>query len=261
MNPVFEGISHSSSSSEKYEHSSVATLPTQFGESKGINDNETLENNDFREFHPDNFYPGDMDIKSDINYDKSDIKQAFRNMNENDRAAGGDCHFMPFIRTVQRIVLYMTKSRIYIVGSNNMENKFRVLKIDRTEPRSLKISDDKTIYSQKEIRELLVMIDTGNRSKSSNQRIGSGLQRTHSAYGIIGFVRFLQGYYILLIKSRKRVAMVGQHCIYKILDTDMVYIPNEEAARSSGSGGTFKLAEETVSDIGSGVNGDKLGTG
>ena len=32
----------------------------------------------------------------------------------------GDCQFMPFIRTMQRIVLYMTKSRIYIVGSNNM---------------------------------------------------------------------------------------------------------------------------------------------
>ena len=58
---------------------------------------------------------------------------------------------MPFIRTMQRIVLYMTKSRIYIVGSNNMETKFRVLKIDRTEPRALKISDDKIVYSQKEV--------------------------------------------------------------------------------------------------------------
>ena len=63
----------------------------------------------------------------------------------------GDCQFMPFIRTMQRIVLYMTKSRIYIVGSNNMETKFRVLKIDRTEPRALKISDDKIVYSQKEV--------------------------------------------------------------------------------------------------------------
>ena len=66
-----------------------------------------------------------------------------------------DCQFMPFIRTMQRIVLYMTKSRIYIVGSNNMETKFRVLKIDRTEPRSLKISDDKIVYSQKEVKSLL----------------------------------------------------------------------------------------------------------
>ena len=48
--------------------------------------------------------------------------------------------------------------------------------------------------------------------------------RTHSAYGIMGFVRFLQGYYILLIKSRKRVAMVGQHCIYKIIVSFEIFV-------------------------------------
>lgn len=33
--------------------------------------------------------------------------------------------------------------RLYIVGSNNTETRFRVLKIDRTEPRELNIVDDK----------------------------------------------------------------------------------------------------------------------
>ena len=49
--------------------------------------------------------------------------------------------------------------RYYLVGSNNTETKFRVLKLDRTEPRVLVISDDKIVYSAREIRELLV----GNR--------------------------------------------------------------------------------------------------
>ena len=40
----------------------------------------------------------------------------------------------------------------------------------------------------------------------------------------MGFVRFLQGYYILLIKSRKRVAMVGQHCIYKIIVSFEIFV-------------------------------------
>ena len=44
------------------------------------------------------------------------------------------------------------------MGSNNTETKFRVLKLDRTEPRELVISDDKIVYSAKEIRELLVTI-------------------------------------------------------------------------------------------------------
>ena len=39
-----------------------------------------------------------------------------------------------------------------------------------------------------------------------------------------GFVKFLEGYYILLITKRRRAAMIGQHCIYKIEDTTLVPI-------------------------------------
>ena len=85
------------------------------------------------------------------NDDSAGVSDKHLNMEDNEPKVVGDCQFMPFIRTMQRIVLYMTKSRIYIVGSNNTETKFRVLKIDRTEPRALKISDDKMVYSQKEV--------------------------------------------------------------------------------------------------------------
>ena len=44
------------------------------------------------------------------------------------------------------------------MGSNNTETKFRVLKLDRTEPKELLLSDDHIVYSAKEIRELLVTI-------------------------------------------------------------------------------------------------------
>ena len=71
--------------------------------------------------------------------------------------------FHPLVRSVQKIVVYETKTRFYIVGSNEDQSKFRVLKIDRTEAKDLVISDDKIIYSEKEIRELLTMIDVGNR--------------------------------------------------------------------------------------------------
>ena len=79
-----------------------------------------------------------------------------------------------------------------MVGSNDSQTKFRVLKIDRTEPRELIISDDKIVYSEREIRDLLTMIDVGNRSKVG-QKMGSGFNKTISSYGMIGFVRFLEG--------------------------------------------------------------------
>jgi hypothetical protein len=58
--------------------------------------------------------------------------------------------------------------------------------------------------------------------------MGSGFNKTISSYGIIGFVRFLEGYYMILITSRLKAAMLGHHSVFKIADTAMVYIPNEE---------------------------------
>lgn len=41
---------------------------------------------------------------------------------------------------------YFTLKRYFIVGSNNTETKFRVLKIDRMEPRELNVIDDKVCH-------------------------------------------------------------------------------------------------------------------
>ena len=134
--------------------------------------------------------------------------------------------FRPAVKTLQRIALYETKSRFYLVGSNNTQTSFRVLKIDRQDPKNLHISDDKTIYTNREIRTLLTMIDVGNRSKIG-QKIGSGLTKTVSAFGLAGFVRFLEGYYVVLITKRRKVGLIGHHTIYKIEDTSMIYIPHD----------------------------------
>ncbi|ROL45221.1 Polyphosphoinositide phosphatase [Anabarilius grahami] len=117
-------------------------------------------------------------------------------------------------------------NRYFLVGSNNAQTKHRVLKIDRTEPRDLVIIDDKHVYSQQEVRELLGRLDLGNRTKIG-QKGSSGLSRAVSAYGIVGFVRFLEGYYIALITKRRKMADIGGHSIYKIEDTNMIYIPND----------------------------------
>ena len=97
--------------------------------------------------------------------------------------------FHQFTRTVQKIVLYETKSvsfqskiqiildefdhwifqRLYIVGSNHAQTKFRIIKVDRTEPRDLLISDDKVIYDPIQIREVLNMID-----------VGKSIEKTHA---------------------------------------------------------------------------------
>uniref|UniRef100_A0A8D1BFR8 SAC domain-containing protein n=1 Tax=Sus scrofa TaxID=9823 RepID=A0A8D1BFR8_PIG len=132
----------------------------------------------------------------------------------------------PIISLVQKLVLYETRARYFLVGSNHAETKYRVLKIDRTEPKDLVIIDDRHVYTQQEVRELLGRLDLGNRTKMG-QKGSSGLFRAVSAFGVVGFVRFLEGYYIVLITKRRKMADIGGHAIYKIEDTNMIYIPND----------------------------------
>lgn len=67
-----------------------------------------------------------------------------------------------------------------MVGSNNTQTRFRVLKIDRMENTNLEIYDDKVEYTAEEIHNLISMIDSGNRSG------GGGFSKVISAFGIVG---------------------------------------------------------------------------
>ncbi|KAG8444675.1 hypothetical protein GDO86_009734 [Hymenochirus boettgeri] len=132
----------------------------------------------------------------------------------------------PIISGIQKLILYETRARYFLVGSNHAETRYRVLKIDRTEPKDLVIIDDKHVYSQQEVRELLGRLDLGNRTKMG-QKGSSGLSRAVSALGSKGFVQFLEGYYVVLITKRRKMGDIGGHAIYKIEDTSMIYIPND----------------------------------
>ncbi|CAH2076255.1 unnamed protein product, partial [Iphiclides podalirius] len=91
--------------------------------------------------------------------------------------------FHPIISSIQRIALYETKARFYLIGSNNTQTRFRVLKIDRTDPKELILVDDKVEYNKQEIHQLLNMIGFGNRSSRS-----PGFNKLVSAFGIVAAV-------------------------------------------------------------------------
>ena len=97
------------------------------------------------------------------------------------------------------------------MGSNVTQTKFRVLKIDRTEPTELIVIDDKVEYTLPEIKDMLMRIDLGNRSKNpsgglpatgvSSSQSGTVKKPIASAHGIIGFIRLLEGNQSLIIIS------------------------------------------------------------
>lgn len=69
--------------------------------------------------------------------------------------------------------------RFYLVGSDREKRFFRVLKIDRSEPYELNLSEDPVVYTPQEVNNLLQRISEGNRSTG-------GLNFVAKVYGIAG---------------------------------------------------------------------------
>lgn len=80
------------------------------------------------------------------------------------------------------------------------------------------VIEDDVLYTEAEKTRLLKMIEDGNLS------VG-GLQLTPMRiYGVVGFVRFTQGWYMIFITKRRQVALLGGHYIYHIDETRLVPI-------------------------------------
>ncbi|KAJ1975957.1 phosphatidylinositol-3,5-bisphosphate 5-phosphatase [Dimargaris verticillata] len=122
---------------------------------------------------------------------------------------------------LNKITLYETKTRYYIVGSNPSDTRFRVLKIDRTTTSALHLVEDDVVYDKEQIRDLLSMIELGNKTTG-------GLHKVVTAYGIVGFIRFTGSYYICLITQRSAVAVLGGHYIYHIDGTMLLNIATDD---------------------------------
>ena len=78
---------------------------------------------------------------------------------------------------------------LYVVGSTNDGTSCRLLKIDRTFPSpshpQLEVDEGDVEYTEGEIKDLLIMLDDGNKYSANKYRT-HGLKQVASAFGIIG---------------------------------------------------------------------------
>ncbi|KAJ3265534.1 phosphatidylinositol-3,5-bisphosphate 5-phosphatase [Chytriomyces hyalinus] len=112
------------------------------------------------------------------------------------------------------LTLYETRARFFMVGSTQDEDTFRILKINRSpdpETGALCVSDGRN-YGRQEMLDVLAMIESGNAATG-------GMKRVASCFGIVGFVSFLEGHYMILVTKRSAVALIGGHYVYHIDDT------------------------------------------
>ena len=127
---------------------------------------------------------------------------------------------------IEKLILYETASNFYIVGCDKANERFRLIKLDRTEskPATLQciLHEDPMLYSSKEIADMLKMINEGNKSSG-------GLIQVLVAFGLVGFTRFLDCYYVTLITSKKKVGCIGSNIIYAVKSTEIIAIrPKDE---------------------------------
>nr|CAB3447916.1 unnamed protein product [Digitaria exilis] len=111
--------------------------------------------------------------------------------------------------------------RLYILGTNSDKTLWRVLKIDRSEPSELVMDECSTVYTESERHDLLKSLDEEHRSTG-------GIRFVTKFYGIIGFIKFLGPYYMLIITEQKRIGQIFGHPVYQVTRTAMVELANSK---------------------------------
>ncbi|CAL9085851.1 unnamed protein product [Musa textilis] len=133
--------------------------------------------------------------------------------------AASDQDFDPNSCSLEKFRLYETRARFYLIGSDRDKRFFRVLKIDRSEPSELNISEDPVVYSPQEVKSLLQRIGEGNRATG-------GLIFVGKVYGIAGCIKFLESYYLILVTKRRQIGCICGHAIYCIDESQLITVPH-----------------------------------
>jgi hypothetical protein len=129
------------------------------------------------------------------------------------------------INNMHRFTLYETSARFYLVGQDAVDKHFRVLKIDRTAaPGHLNVFEDDIVYNKREMNQLLNAIEEGNKN-------AGGMKLKCSSWGLLGFIRFTEAYYMLLITKRTQVAMMGGHYVYQVEATELIPLTTGSTSR------------------------------
>ncbi|KAL6730656.1 hypothetical protein Aduo_001611 [Ancylostoma duodenale] len=144
---------------------------------------------------------------------------------------------------LRRVTVYETAGRFYLVGCDTSGTRFKVLKIDRIDSKALLTGEPECDYSKDEILELLATITEGSSvvyrsSASTNGKSGRKgspglIERISNAFGLLGVVRFLEGYYLIVVTKANIIASFGYHSIYKIAEVAMISLAMDGLSTSA----------------------------
>ncbi|KAL0772210.1 hypothetical protein Bca101_037361 [Brassica carinata] len=112
----------------------------------------------------------------------------------------------------------MQEFKLFETQSNG-NGVYRVLKIDRLDASELNLSEDSTAYTKKECYEILKRIHEGNKATG-------GLKLVTLCHGIIGFIKFLGPYYMLVITERREICEICGDRVHEVSKSEIISLRN-----------------------------------
>ena len=125
-----------------------------------------------------------------------------------------DVHMFTRRRSLEKFVLYETKTRYYLVGHTNCRKEWYLMQISRQT--FGEVHCDKTRYTENQIKLILASV-------SSAMEHHGGMRIAARAYGVVGFVSLLRNAYLILVTHRKKVGTIAGHRVYGC--RDVAYVP------------------------------------
>ncbi|KAL0701129.1 hypothetical protein Bca4012_057251 [Brassica carinata] len=132
------------------------------------------------------------------------------------------------VKAIKEILTIMNTSRLsicdkclsnfYMIGWNG-NGVYKVLKIDRLHASELNLSEDSTAYTKKECYELLKRIHEASKATC-------GLKLATLCYVIIGFIKFMGPYYMLVITERREIGEICGHKVYEVSNSEIISLRN-----------------------------------
>ncbi|KAJ1845406.1 phosphatidylinositol-3,5-bisphosphate 5-phosphatase, partial [Coemansia sp. RSA 2703] len=134
--------------------------------------------------------------------------------------------------------IFENRTQLCIIGYNDAESLYQILRIDRTQDDVSKIaSEGPQHHTREEISKVVQQM----------QSAGGWRSVVTGVCGLVGFVRFTKGLYLSVITRQRPVALLGGHYIYHVEDTRLLSITYrpERTDREERFINTFKSVDLT----------------
>mmetsp|Transcript_3958 Transcript_3958/g.13260 ORF Transcript_3958/g.13260 Transcript_3958/m.13260 type:complete len:1368 (+) Transcript_3958:83-4186(+) len=121
-----------------------------------------------------------------------------------------------FARPYQKYEVHRKRNEVYVVGMDKVDKEYSILRIhcpSAVDPNAeLELNDGeetfKTSYLAGHLQRLRM-------SEGGLEKLGEGS-------GLVGFAKFLQGYYLILITKHRKAGKIGHHYVLCIEDTTLI---------------------------------------